>query len=168
MKVSAIIMLICCGLVATAAAEGASSGKGASQDATQAQLDEIRSVVHQLEPRTEKLQELMEQYRSMVEQRPQGSDDKWSAALDRLLKRIDDARAAVVETTQRLHQASDGRRLPTALGKDVANALNEAGAQRTAAEQALAKNKGKSAKPSKPAKQPPAPAQPGLELPDDL
>lgn len=167
MKIPAIIMLIWFGLVATAAAEGAPTGKGAGQDATQAQLTEIRSVVHELEPRTEKLHELMEQYRSMVEQRPQGSDEKWRASLDRLLKRIDDARAAVAETTQRLHQVSDGRRLPTALGKDVANALNEAGAQRTAAEQALANNKGKSSpKTAKTAKQ--APAQPGLELPDDI
>jgi DNA repair exonuclease SbcCD ATPase subunit len=168
MKIPAIIVLIWFGIVAMAAAQGGPVGKGSSQDATQAQLTEIRSVVHELEARTEKLHELMEQYRSMVEQRPQGEDAKWNAALDRLLHRIDDAHAAVVETTQRLHQASDGRRLPTALGKDVANALNEAGAQRTAAEQALAKNKGKPAKTAKPAKQAPAPAQPGLELPDDI
>jgi hypothetical protein len=80
------------------------------------------------------------------------------------MRRVDAARAQVVETKQRLDQAATGQ-LPTGLAKDVANARNEADAQRTAAEQALAKNK--PAKQPKQAKQAP-PEKPAPPIPDDL
>ncbi|HMJ13969.1 MAG TPA: hypothetical protein VK524_21275, partial [Polyangiaceae bacterium] len=88
-----------------------------------------------------------------------------NSALERLLHRIDDARAAVVETKQKLDQSAN-EQLPTALAKDAANARNEAEAQRAAAEQALAKSKPAKQKPAKqkPASEKPAPPQ----LPDDL
>jgi hypothetical protein len=167
MKISAITMLIWIAVGAsTAAAEGTQSGKAASPGGTsKTELSEIRSLVHELQGRTEKLSDLMTQYRSHLEQRPQGEEQlaKWEAALDRLYKRMDAARAAVVETMQRLeHVAID--QLPTSLAKDLANARNEAGAQRTAAEQALAKNK-----PSRKAKQAKAPPEkPAPPLPADL
>lgn len=169
MNVPAITMLIWFGLTATAAAQGAPTGKGSSQSApSQAQLSEIRSVVNELQARTEKLHELMTQYRSLVEQRPQAQEQlaKWNTALERLLRRVDQARAAVVETTQRLDQLATGP-LPTSLGKDVATARNEAGAQRTAAEQALVKNKAALARTSKPAKQTRA-TEKAPTIPDDL
>jgi len=179
MNVPAITMLIWLGLAATAAAQNTPSGKGASPGASsKAQLSEIRSLVHELQARTEKLGDLMTQYRSLVEQRPQaegGSPDakkahedqlaKWNAALERLLRRVDGARTAVVETTQRLDQSATGE-LPTGLAKDLASARNEAGAQRTAAEQALAKSK--PARTSKHAKQTPPPEKTAPPIPDDL
>ena len=182
MNAFAITVVIWCALAATAAAQGTSSGKAASPGAApQAPLSEIRSIVHELQARTEKLSDLMTQVRSIVEQRPQpqgGSPEakqaheeqlaKWSAALERLLRRVDATRAEVVETKQHLDQLATGQ-LPTALAKEVANARNEAEAQRAAAEQALAKNKPAPARASKHAKQAPATekAPPPL-LDDDL
>jgi len=169
MNISAIAILIWFGLATTAAAQGSHSGKVASPGASsKASLSEIRSLVHELQGRTEKLRDLNEQYRSHVEQRPQGNDsqlEKWNAALDRLLKRIEGAHAAVVETKQQLDQSASGQQLPTSLGKDVANATNEAEAQRTAAEQAL-----KTKRPAKPAAKAKAPAaeKPAPPIPDDL
>jgi hypothetical protein len=180
MNIRTITMLICFGLATTAAAQGTPGGKSASPGgSSKSQLSEIRSLVHELQARTEKLRDLITVYRSLVEQRPQsgyGSAEakkeheqnlaKWNMALERQLRRIDDARAAVVETTQRLDQSATGT-LPTSLGKDVANARNEAEAQRTFAEQMLAKSKSTMARTSKPAK--PAPAEkPAPPIPDDL
>lgn len=182
MNVPAITVLIGFGLAATAAAQGTPSGNAASPGASsKAQLSEIRSLAHELQARTEKLRDLMTQYRSLVEQRPQaegGSPDakkahedqlaKWNTALERLMRRVDEARAAVVETTQRLDQSATGQ-LPTSLAKDVASARNEAEAQRTAAEQALAKSKSASARRSKHAKQKtPATEKTAPPIPDDL
>ena len=172
----AMTALIWFAVAATVAAQSTPSSKAAP---SKTQMSEIRSLVHELEGRTEKLRDLMTQYRSLVEQRPQGQGGspeakkaqdeqlaKWNTALERLLRRIDEARAAVVETTQRLEQAATGT-LPTGLGKDVANARNEAGAQRTAAEQALAKSKPAKGRASKDAK-PPATEKPAPPIPDDL
>lgn len=170
MNIRAIIMLIGLGLAAPAAAQGTANSKQSSQgSASQADLSQIRSVVNELQARTEKLHELMGQYRSMVEDRPQSQEAqaKWNTALDRLMRRIDAARAAVVETEQRLDPMAK-RSLPTSLAKDVADAHNEAEAQRTAAEQALNKNKPAPAKAAKPAKQAPTNQPARLELPDDL
>jgi hypothetical protein len=169
MKFTAISVLIWFALATTAAAQGTSSGKSTSSGpSSKASLAEIRSHLHELQRRNEKLADLMEQYRSLVEQRPQAADEaqlaKWNGALDRLLRRIDEGRAAVVETKQPLDQ-SVNQQLPTALAKDVANARNEAEAQRAAAEQALAKSK--PAK-QKPAKQKPASEKPAPTLPDDV
>jgi uncharacterized protein YukE len=179
MNVPAITMLIWFGVAASAAAQGAPSGKAAG-GSSKVQLSEVRTLVHELEARTEKLRDLMSQYRSLVEQRPEaqgGSPEakqaheaqlaKWNTALDRLLRRVDEARAAVVEMTQRLDQSATGQ-LPTALAKDVASARNEAGAQRTAAEQALAKSKPRTANASKRGKQTPATEKPAPPIPDDL
>lgn len=181
MNVSAITMLIGLGIAATAAAQGTPSGKAESpSEASKAQLSETRSLVHELQARTEKLRDLMTQYRSLVEQRPQAKGEspdakkahedqlaKWGTTLERLLRRVDAARTAVVETTQPLDQSATGQ-LPTALAKDVANARNEAEAQRTAAEQALAKSKTAPARTSKRAKQPPATEKTPPPIPDDL
>lgn len=181
MNVPAIVILIWFGLATTAAAQGASSSKAASPGASpKAQLSEIRTLVHELQGRTEKLRDLMTQYRSLVEQRPQaegGDPDakqayenqlaKWSSAVERLLHRVDEARASVVESKQHLDQAATGQ-LPTALAKDVANARNEAEAERTAAEEAVAKNKTASSRTSKHAKQAPATEKPKPPIPDDL
>jgi hypothetical protein len=178
MKVPAItVLMIGFAVATTAAAEGTSSGKAASPGASSKnQLSEIRSLTHELQGHTEKLRDLMTQYRAHLEQRPQpegtGPEAKkaheeqlarWDAALERLLRRIDAARASVVDTKQRLDQAATGQ-LPTALAKDVANAKNEAEAERTAAEQALAKSKPSRKKAAKP---PPA-EKPAPPLPADL
>jgi len=174
MSFRAMTILIWLAVSATAlaqSAQGASSDKATDPGASsKGQLSEIRTLVHELQGRNEKLSDLMDQYRSLVEQRPQGRGeqlDKWNAALERLLRRVDDARAAVVETVQRLDQAGT-EHLPTALGKDVAKARNEAGAQRTAAEQALAKSKPAKASASKQAKKKPATEKPAPPIPDDL
>jgi hypothetical protein len=180
MNVPAIVILIWFGLATTAAAQGAPSSKAASPGASsKTQLSEIRTLVHELQGHTEKLSDLMTQYRSLVGQRPQaegGSPDakqayedqlaKWSAAVERLLRRVDEARVAVAESKQRLDQAATGQ-LPTALAKDVANARNDAEAQRTAAEEAVAKNKTAPSRTSKHAKQAPA-EKPAPPIPDDL
>jgi DNA repair exonuclease SbcCD ATPase subunit len=179
MNVVAISVSILLGLAATASAQDTPKGKPAGQSAaSKGQLSEVRSLVHELEARSEKLLDLMTQYRSLVEQRPQpqgGSPDakkahedqlaSWSGAVERLLRRIDAARAAVVEAMQRLDQAAT-QQLPTTLAKDVANARNQAEAQRAAAEQALAKNKSAPARTAKPAKK--APAADAPTLPDDV
>jgi hypothetical protein len=169
MNVPALIVLIWFGLVATASAQGTPTS----------QLSAIRSVVSELEGRTDKLHELNAQYRSLVEQRPQPEDGspeakkaqeaqlaKWNAALDRLLRRIDQARTDVVATTQRLDQLTTGP-LPTSLAKDVANARNEAGAERSAAEQAL-KSKPAPGRTPKPVKQSTATEKAPPPIPDDL
>lgn len=178
MNVPAMTILICLGLATTAAAQGPSGEAAKPGASSKAQLSEIRSHVHELEARTEKLRDLMAQYRSLVEQRPQpegGSPDakkahdaqlaKWNTAVERLLRRVDGARVAVVETKQQLEQAATGQ-LPTGLAKDVASARNEAEAQRAAAEQALAKSKPASARTSKHAKQTTEKTAP--PIPDDL
>lgn len=179
MKISAITVLIWIAVGATAAAEGTPSSKAASPGATsKTPLSEIRSIVHGLQAHTEKLGDLMGQYRSLIEQRPQsegGSPEvkkadearlaKWNAAVERLVLRVDAARAAVVETTQRLDQSATGE-LPTSLAKEVANARNEAAAERSAAEQVLAKAKTSQARKSKQPK--PATEKPPPPLPDDL
>ena len=171
MNIRAITVVIWFGLVTSGAAQSRPSGKPGNTDAPpKAQLSEIRSLVQELEGRNEKLHELNAQYRSHLEERPQAQDQlaKWNAALERLLRRIDAARVAVVETMQRLDQAARGA-LPTSLAKDFANARNEAEAQRTAAEHALAKNKSKPTRTTKqaPPKQP-AEKTPPPSLDDDL
>jgi hypothetical protein len=179
MNVPALTMSIWLGFATVAAAQGTPSGKPASPSASKTQLSEVRSLVHDLQGRTEKLRDLMTQYRSLVEQRPQsegGSPEakkaqdeqlaKWSGALERLLRRVDTARAAVAETLERLGQAATGT-LPTALGKDVANARNEAEAQRAGAEQALVKSKPTLAK-GKRTPQAPAPDKAPPPPSDDL
>jgi len=141
MNVRAITLLSCLAWATTAVAE-----------APKAQLSEIRAQVHELEGATSKLGDLMTQYRSLVEQRPQkqgGSPEankayeeqlaKWTRAVDRLMRRIDKAHATLVEKSKNLDGPSKTN-LPTNLAKDVANAHNEAEAERVAAEQAL-KNK---------------------------
>jgi hypothetical protein len=167
MKVSAICLLVGLVLASGAAAQGASSAKGQGSGESSKSLSAIRSLVHELQGRTEKLSDEMNVYRSMVEQKPKGGgDEKWSAALERQLKRIDAARASVVEGLQQLDQAAKGSKLPTSLGKDVANAHNEADAQRAAAEQALAQNKAVMNRPKKAPKK--AEEKPVPELPADL
>jgi hypothetical protein len=165
MKAPAIALLICVGLAAASASHSVAQSKQ-SPSASKPQLSEIRELVHKLQGYTEKLQDLMTQYRSLLEQRPQGNDTKWSAALDRLLVRVDTARATVVEAKQRLDQLVNGQTLSTALGKDVANTQNEADAQRADAEQALAKRK-PAARAAKPAKKPASEPTDSPEL-DDL
>lgn len=153
MNAPAIALLICVGLAAVFASPSAAQGTPSASASSKPQLSEIRSLVHKLQGHTDKLSELMTQYRSLVEQRPQpeggGAEAKkahedqlakWSAALDRLLLRIDEARTPVVDVKQRLDQLATGQ-LPTTLAKDVANAKNESEAQRTEADQALAKRK---------------------------
>jgi ribosome-binding protein aMBF1 (putative translation factor) len=160
MKIPAITLLMCIGLSASAAAEGARQGKSeSSQSASKEQLAEIRSVLRELVRVTGKLTDLMGQYRSLIEQRPaakKGSDEqlaKWNEALDRLVRRIDAARTPVVDTMKQLDQLASVT-LPTSLGKDVANAHNEADAVRAAADQVLANHKPKPA-PAKTAKKTP-------------
>jgi len=169
MKLSTITVLIGLVLATTAAAQGTPSGKATSSGgSSKTQLSEVRAIVHELEGQTEKLRELLTQYGSLVEQRPQsegGSPEakkayedqlaKWDAAIGRLLVRIDTGRATVVDTTQRLDKSITGE-LPTTLAKDVARAHNEADAERATAEQVLIKNKSRKSKPAKqaPAKEP--------------
>jgi hypothetical protein len=62
MNARVIITLIGFGLAATAAAQGTPS---------KSQLSEIRALASELEGHTGKLRDLMEQYRSLVEERPQ-------------------------------------------------------------------------------------------------
>lgn len=170
MKRTAITVLTWFALALSVAAQGSPVNKSGSPGTSKTSLSDVRSLVHELQGRNEKLRDLMEQYREVVGQKPQSSDeaqlDKWGAAIERLLRRIDEARAAVVETKQKLDQAVAGQQLPTSLGKDVANAHNDAEAQRAAAEEALAKNKSKPAK-QKSAKQKPA-EKPAAPPSDDL
>lgn len=170
MKVSAITVGVWLLLATAAAAQGASSAKGEGSTESSKSLSGIRSLVHELQGRTERLSDEMNVYRTLVEQKPKGSSgealDKWSAALERQLHRIDAARASVVETLQQLDAAAKGAKLPTSLGKDVANAHNEADAQRAAAEQALAQNKAVMNRPKKATKK--AEDKPAPELPADL
>jgi hypothetical protein len=164
MKIPAIILVIGLALTGSAAAEGASNSKSAPGASSKGELAEIRSLVHELTGHTEKLRDLLDQYASLVEQKPAGGAqlEKWEAALDRLLKRVEAQHKLVVDAKQRLEQKATGE-LPTGLAKDVARARNEADAERANAETALAKNKSKGAKkPAKPAKEAPPP------LPDDL
>jgi Mg-chelatase subunit ChlI len=166
MRVAVFTVLMGLGFVASAAAEGTSSNKAASPGATsKANLSEVRTIVHELEGQTDKLRELLTQYRSLVEQRPQQDDQlsKWEAAIERLLVRIDGARASVTETTQRLDKSATGE-LPTGLAKDVARAHNEADAERATAEQVLAKTKPR----KKATKQAPPPEKSEPALDDDL
>jgi ABC-type transporter Mla subunit MlaD len=152
MNLQVFALLICVALSAvapsTGAAQGAPSGASAS---SKPQLAEIRASLRALQGHTDTLRELMEQYRALVERRPEAEGSsadakkaheaqlaKWSAALERLLRRIDEAHKALVEVAQRLSQQATGN-LPTSLAKDVANARNEADAERATAEQALAK-----------------------------
>ena len=178
MNVIVITALSWLALAATAAAQSAPSVKAASPNASQ--LSQIRSLAHQLQGQTEKLSDLMSQYFSLVEQRPRaqggtadvkkGNDEqvaRWDTAVERLLRRVDTARAAVVETMQRLEQLTTGQ-LPTTVAKDVTRARNEAVAQRTAAEQALASNKPVLARATKPAKPAPAAEDTSLSFSGDL
>ena len=188
MNVIVISALTWLALAVPVAAQGAPSRKPATAAAStqptaapsQAQLSELRALAHELQARTEKLGDLLEQYSSLARQRPQAQagnagakkahDDqlaKWDAAVERLLRRVDGAHAAVVETLQRLDQLPNAR-LPTSLAKDVVRARNDAVTQRTAAEQVLAKNKAVLARPPKPAKSAPPPEDLGPSLPDDL
>jgi hypothetical protein len=169
-------------LAASAAAQGQDtpSGKAASPSAPpKGQLAEVRSLVSELQGHTDKLSDLLSQYRSLVEQRPEpeGSSpeqkkahdaqlEKWSAALERLLKRLDTARADVVDTKTRLEKAATGE-LPTSLAKDVAKSRTEADAQRANAEQALAAKRPAPAKKAKSTKAPP-PEKAPPPIPDDL
>jgi len=179
MKVSAITGLILLALAAPAMGQAKSSGDATSPSASsKASLAEVRAIIHDLEGHTEKLRELLANHRSLVERRPEsegGSPEakkadeeqlaKWEAALERLLVRIESARAAVVEATQRLDK-SIPKDLPTGLAKDVARVRNEAEPERAMAEQVLAKRKPSSARKSKPAKQAPAsePSNEDLDL----
>lgn len=159
MKVSAITGLIWLALVATAFGQTKSTGNEPSSGVqSKSALAEVRTIVHELEGRTEKLRELLANHRSLVEQRPESQEqlEKWDAALERLLVRIESAHAALLETTQRLDKTITGE-LPTGLAKDVAKARNEAEPERAMAEQVLAaKRKSAAAKKTKPAKQAPS------------
>lgn len=157
MKVTAITLVICLGIAGTAAAEGSHGSKSTSSAApSKADLAQIRTVVHELERSTGKLIDLMSQYRSMIEQRPQAKKqlEKWNKALDRLVRRIAKTRDSVAETMGRMDEMAKGK-LPTALAKDVANAHNQADAERAGADQVLAKHKPKPEHRSKRAKKAP-------------
>lgn len=186
MRVIVITMLSWLAVAATAAAQSTPNTKAASPGAprsattarkaepaappSQAQLADIRALAHELQARTEKLSDLMEQYLSLVGRRPQANDAQlasWDAALERLLRRVDGARAAVVETMQRLEQLPTGQ-LPTALAKDVVRTRNEAVTQRTAAEEALVSNKPVLARAAQPAKPAPAAEDTSLSFAGDL
>jgi DNA repair exonuclease SbcCD ATPase subunit len=154
MKISAIVGVIWLVLAATAVGQSKSVGNAPSSGvSSKASLAEVRAIIHELEGRTDKLRELLSQHRAHVERRPQSEEQlaKWDAALERLLLRIDGARAEVVEATQRLDKSIKGE-LPTGLAKDVARVRNDAEPERATAEQVLAKNK-PSARKAKPAKQ---------------
>jgi DNA repair exonuclease SbcCD ATPase subunit len=171
MRVSAFILVCWFGFSAMAAAQGTKSGKAASGASSNLSLSEVRTLLHELQARNEKLHELNAQYRSHLEERPPSGNAeglaKWNEALERLIRRIDQARAAVVETEQRLDPSATGP-LPYGLAKEVASAHNEAETERTAAEHALAKHKPAAARTSKQAKPAPAPAKPAPPIPDDL
>lgn len=170
MKISAIVGLVWLVLAATAAGQSKSVGSSPSSGiASKASLAEVRAIVHELEGRTDKLRELLSQHRAHVERRPQSEEQlaKWDAALERLLVRIDSARADVVETTQRLDKSITGE-LPTGLAKDVARVRNDAEPERATAEQVLAKSKPASARKAKQTKQPAAAQKPASPSNEDL
>ena len=171
MKSSIVTVLVWLAFAASAVAQGAPAAKP--------KLSEVRSLANELEGRTDKLRNLMEEYRSLVMQRPQtgGASPeakkaseaqlaRWESALDRLMRRIKAGHAAVVEISKRLDPAIKSN-LPTSLAKHAADAHNEAEAVRAAAEQALAKYKPAPPQKHKPTK--PAPAHreaPPLNLDD--
>ena len=186
MRIAAIALSIGLGLTAGAAAQGTS--KNVSNDrsppsgapATKSQMDEIRKLVHELERSTSKLNVLMEDYRNLLDKRPKsrggGSPEakaahdkeleRWQAALDRVVRSIHKTHAAIGETTKRLDTATTAK-LPTSLGKEVANARNAAGPLSAAAEQVLAKHKPKPRKAAKRGTKPRAPDS-DAHLLDDL
>jgi len=162
MKISAIAGLLWLALAATAFGQAKSSSNPAGPVQSKASLAEVREIVHELEGRTERLRELLSNHRSIVENRPESEEQqvKWESALERSLVRVESARAALVETTERLDKAITGE-LPTGLAKDVARVRNEAEPQRAMAEQVLAKKPApRKAKPAKPAKATEKPAPP--------
>lgn len=178
MKTSAITMVIGLALAAGAAAQGSTSSKRSPEASSKSPLSQIRSLANELQGHADKLGDMMTIYHSLLEQRPDrngGSPEqkkahdeqlaKWSAAVARHVTRIEAERASVIDVMQRLDQAIKGQTLPTALAKDVANARNEATAQRSAAEHAI---KAKPKDTSKAAKPAPRNDEPAPSLDDDL
>lgn len=176
MRTSAIIMASCLSFAASAAAQGGE--RTSPESSSKSPLAQVRSLANALQGHTEKLADLVSIYRSMLEQRPQSRGKspeqkkaydeefaKWSGAVERQLTRIEQTRTLVVDTLQALDQAAKSQPLPTSLAKDVANAHNEASAQRSAADQAL-KSKPKLA--PKHAKSEPKNEGPAPPLDDDL
>ena len=174
MRIPAITLLICLGLTAAAAAQGTPNSKAAG-GGSKAQLSEIRSLVHELERTSSKLDVLIADYRSLMDKRPraQGSSPdakaaqkkqfkRWDSAVERLLRSIQKTHAAIVETTKRLKPTND-KKLPTSLGKELADARNTADAAQAAGKQVLSKRKPKKRSPKRPKKADPGPA-PELDL----
>jgi len=162
MNVRAITILVGLGLATASGAAAQSKSPGPSVS-SKSRLAEVRSRVHDLEATTSKLRVSMEDYRSLTEQRPSSDDkkgnDRWNRAMARLMERVRTTHAAIVDRTQRLDEVTK-EPLPTSLGKDVADARNEAEATRADAEQAL-----KSYKPPPPSKAEPKKA-PERDEPD--
>ena len=172
MRISAITLSICLGLAVTAAAEGAPKGKAASSSrASKVQVKEIRSIVHELERLSSKLGVLLNDFRSISEQRPPKAQQKqrarWEAAFDRLLRSLQKTHAALVQTTKRLNQTTTVK-LPTSLDKEVADARKGAEPVRRAAKPVLAKHKSRLKKRPKRTKKAPAASDADAHLLDDL
>lgn len=178
MRLAALVGLMCWGLATTAAAQGSVSAKASggqaanSSSRTKAELAAIRELVQELQARTETVRDYLAQLRSLVEQRPRDADNgsdaakqpqlaAWNTSLERLLRRIDAARAKLADTEQRL-AAMNTDRLPAALTANVETARQEAATERTSAEQALAASKPPPGHTAKSAKQAPPPT----DIPD--
>ena len=167
MRVAAITLSLCLGLAGTAAADDGPKGKNENADgAAKSRMAEVRSIVRDLERSTSTLTVLLKDVRGHLEERPpkaqQQQLERWEGAFDQLLRSLQKAHAAVVETTKRLNEGATAQ-LPTSLAKEVANARNEAEPMRAAAEQVLKQHKPKPQKTSKRATKAPEAAQP-----DDL
>ena len=155
MTVRALTGLLIWALATTAAAQESAGGSVPPGPPSKSEQSAIRSLVSELQKDTEVLRDYNDQHREAMARRPHEHAELavWTESMDRLLRRMDAARAKLVETEQHLSSANI-ERLPFALGKDVANARREASDERTNAEHALAMKKPDKKGGAKPAKQP--------------
>lgn len=173
MKVSSIVVSICLGLSAPAFAQSAAKGKTTSSArASKAQVEEIRSIVHELERLSSKLDVLLKDAHSISAQRPPKSQKKqlarWDSAFNRVLRSMQKTHTALIEATKRLDQAT-GVKMPTSLDKEVANARLGADPLLVAGKQVLTKNRARLEKKARSAKKKPAAAETDeLRLDDPL
>jgi hypothetical protein len=163
MKLPAMMALLWV-VFATGVAAQPSGPGGASK--SKSELAAIRDLVSELQAATETLADYNAQHREAVARKPrsgsQEEHDAWTESFERLLRRMEGARAKVADAEQRANGIKlEG--LPLALAKDLAKAKTQASAERANAEQALASKPKKSGKPAKPAPKPAGPP-PDIDL----
>jgi hypothetical protein len=148
MKRLTLIALTWCALAATAAAQSSTT-----DSSPKAALSTVRSNLQELQKQIEVVRVFLAQFRSLVEAKPNehgGGDEAkqayeqaltaWSLRLERLLRRLDSARASLADSEQKL-EASLGVKLPASLAADVETARQQAAAERESADEAKVASK---------------------------